>query len=78
MVAAVKDSITLYVYSEKYFYLNMCLMIGPYIVSIESGKIILKMKNCLFNLLGISFLPPPGWFIAPIYYKFLIFLKFPL
>ena len=45
---------------------------------IDNGRIILNMKNCLFNLFGISFLPPPGWFIAPTNDKFLMFLKLPL
>jgi hypothetical protein len=78
MVARGTYSMTLLNSAEYLLGLKICLIIGPKIISIFYGKIILNIKYYLLSLFGISFLPPPGWFIAPINERFLMFLKFPL
>ena len=35
------------------------------LIAAVDGSGTLKMQKCLFSLFGMSFFPPPGWFIAP-------------
>lgn len=41
------------------------------------GRVALKMQKCLFNLLGISFRPPPGWIMAASSWISLMYRKSP-
>ena len=51
----------------------------PKILSMElfEGRAQLKMENCLLSLSGISFLPPPGWIMAPMNWMSTMVVKSP-